>query len=198
MTKSNILNDDGLDILFRKGRTYHKWQDKDVSDVALQALYDLMKMGPTAMNCLPARVTFIRSSEGKAKLKECLAEGNIEQTMAAPVVAVLAYDKKFHHHLPKLYPHMDGKSYFEGKDDLIIETALRNSSLQGGYFIMAARALGLDCGPMSGFDEAKVNETFFADKNYHVNFICNLGYGDVEGTYPRSPRFDFDDICEIV
>lgn len=198
MRKDQILNDESLDILFRDARTYSTWHNKEVSDVTLQAIYDLAKMGPTSMNCSPMRVIFVKSADMKDKLATTLAEGNVEQTMNAPVTAIIGFDMAFYEHLPKLFPHMDGKSYFEGKQDLIEETAMRNGSLQGAYFIMAARSLGLDCGPMSGFNAEKVNDLFFGGTSYQVNFLCNLGYGDESGLYPRSPRFTFDEACEIL
>lgn len=198
MRKDKILTDESLDVLFRDARTYSAWQDKDVSDVTLQALYDLAKMGPTSMNCCPMRVVFVKSSDMKEKLSSALAEGNVQKTMTAPVTALIAYDTEFYEHLPTLFPHMDGKSYFQGKPDLITETAMRNSSLQGAYFIMAARSLGLDCGPMSGFNTDKLNDLFFNGTSYKINFLCNLGYGDEESLHSRSPRFNFDDVCDII
>lgn len=197
MLHKKVLSDEALDQLFREARTYNEWRDEDISDVTLQALFDLMKMGPTSANCSPLRIVFIKSDEAKEKLKPVLSEGNVEKTMTAPVTAILAEDTKFYDHMPKLFPHTDAKSWFIGNDDLIRETAFRNSTLQGAYFIMAARSLGLDCGPMSGFDTDKLNEAFFKDTTFKVNFLCNLGYGDPKNLFPRSPRFEFDDVCEI-
>lgn len=196
--ESKILNDNALDTLFRKARTYNGWRDEDVSDVLLQAVYDLMKWGATSANCCPARFVFVKSKEGKEKLKPHLMEGNVEKTMAAPVTAIIANDKKFYEHLPKLFPHTDAKSWFEGKQAFIDSTAMRNGTLQGAYLMLAARALGLDCGPMSGFNAKGVKEAFFPDKDYEVNFICNIGYGDPASLFDRSPRFAFDEVCEIV
>lgn len=197
MLHKKVLSDEALDQLFREARTYNEWRDEDISDVTLQALFDLMKMGPTSANCSPLRIVFIKSDEAKEKLKPVLSEGNVEKTMTAPVTAILAQDMEFFEHMPKLFPHTDAKSWFVGNDDLIRETAFRNSTLQGAYFIMAARSLGLDCGPMSGFDTDKLNEAFFKDTTFKVNFLCNLGYGDPKNLFPRSPRFEFDEVCEI-
>lgn len=194
-----ILDDRALDILFREGRTYNGWQDREVSDVLLQALYDLMKWGPTSGNCTPARIKFVRSQVAKEKLKPHLWEGNVEKTMAAPAIAVLAFDLEFYEYLPRLFPHNPAmKEAYIGKEKLTHDTAFRNGSLQGGYFIMAARALGLDCGPMSGFNKKGVKEAFFPDQNVEINFLCNLGFGDPASLYPRGPRFEFDEVCEIL
>lgn len=193
-------SEDALDLLFRDARTYNGWHDKDVSDDTLKSLYDLMKMGPTSANCCPARIIFLKSDEQKEKLKPALAEGNQDKTMAAPVVALIAYDTEFHEHLPFLFPHTNAKSWFAGEKnaDKRQETAFRNGTLQGAYFIIAARAVGLDCGPMSGFDENKVNELFFDGTTHKINFICNLGHGDASTIFERAPRFDFDKVCEII
>lgn len=193
-----MINDEALDIIFRDARTHNGWEDRDVKKTLMQAVYDLMKFGPTSANCSPARFVFVDSEDGKARLKPHLAEGNLEKTMAAPCCVIIAHDMKFHDHLPKLFPHTDAKSWFEGNDALIEETAFRNGTLQGGYFIIAARALGLDCGPMSGFDKDGVDKEFFSGTSFKSNFLCNIGYGTDENLFPRSPRFDFDDICKIV
>ena len=187
------------DILFNDARTYNAWSDQDVSEDELHQLYDLMKMGPTSANCCPARIIFLKSDEEKQRLKPMLAEGNQDKTMQAPVVALIAYDLEFHEHLPFLFPHANAKSWFAGEKnkEKREETAFRNGTLQGGYFIMAARAVGLDCGPMSGFDEDAVNEEYFKDTTHKINFICSLGHGTTENLFPRSPRFDFDKVCEI-
>ena len=192
------LSPEALDTLFNDARTYNDFEDTDVSDELLHQLHDLVKMAPTSANCCPMRVVFVKSDEAKAKLKDCLMEGNIDKTMSAPVCAIIGMDMEFYEHLPKLFPHTDAKSWFEGKDKFIESTAFRNSSLQGGYFIMAARALGLDCGPMSGFSPKKINDTFFSGTKIKVNFLCNLGYGTKKDLFPRSPRFDFDDVNSIV
>lgn len=195
---SDILNDAGLDLLFREARTHNGWADKEVSDVLLQAVFDLAKMGPTSANCSPQRIVYVKTQAGKEKLKPALMAGNVEKTMAAPVTAILGYDLEFYEQLPKLFPHTDARSWFLGNDDLIEATAFRNGTLQGAYFILAARALGLDCGPMSGFDNAMVDQAFFPDGKVKSNFICSLGYGDPSKLFPRSPRFDFDEVCKIV
>jgi 3-hydroxypropanoate dehydrogenase len=199
MSNSNkILSDKDLDILFREARTYNHWKEQDVSDVVLQGVFDLLKMAPTSANCSPARFKFVKSEAAKEKLKPHLMGGNVDKTMTASVTVIIANDMEFYEHLPKLFPHADAKSWFAGKPKSILETATRNGTLQGAYLMMAARALGLDCGPMSGFDGDGVKDAFFKDDNVQVNFLCNLGYGDPKDMFPRSPRFDFDDICEIV
>lgn len=190
--------DSALDQLFRHARTHNGWQDKPVSDAQLHALYDLWKMGPTSANCSPARVVFVRSAEAKEKLKPALSEGNRDKTMAAPVVAIIGMDMEFYEKLPRLFPHADAKSWFVGKAEMIASTAFRNSSLQGAYLIFAARALGIDTGPMSGFDNAKVDAAFFAGTQVKSNFICSLGYGNPEKLFARSPRLSFDEACSIV
>ncbi len=196
--QGTMLDDAALDQLFRTARTYNGWHDKDVPDVLLRAVYDLAKWGATSANCSPARFVFVRTPEAKERLKPHLMEGNLDKTMTAPVTVLIAHDMKFYDHLPRLFPHTDAKSWFTGKPDYIADTARRNGSLQGAYLMLAARALGLDCGPMSGFDAAGVKDAFFADEDAEVNFICNIGYGDPKSLYDRSPRFDFDDICRIV
>ena len=183
--------------LFTEARTHNVWLPEPVSGDLLKKVYDLMKFGPTSANCSPLRIVFVKTQEAKERLKPALAEGTGENTMAAPVTAILAQDMKFYEHLPMLFPHADAKSWFAGKDALIAETAVRNSSLQGAYFIVAARAYGLDCGPMSGFDQEKVNQEFFKGTSVRSNFLCNLGYGDKTKLFPRSPRFKFEDICQI-
>jgi 3-hydroxypropanoate dehydrogenase len=197
MTDKTPLDQNALNLLFNDARTYNKWQDKPVHDETLHQLFDLFKMAPTSANCFPARIVFVKSDSAKARLKPCLAEGNLAKTMAAPVCAIIAHDMEFYEHLPKLFPHTDARSWFAGKPDSIAETAFRNGTLQGAYLIMAARALGLDCGPMSGFDKAKLDEAFFADTTYKSNFLCNIGYGDDKDMFPRSPRFDFNEACKI-
>ena len=198
-TDGKIVSDEALDILYREARTYNGWKDGDVSERLVRAVYDLTKWGPTSANCSPMRAVFVKSDAGKERLRPYLDEGNVKKTMAAPMVAILAFDYEFYEHLPKLFPHTDAKSWFVGNDDMIKETAWRNGTLQAGYFILAARALGLDCGPMSGFDKEGVRKEFFPEHDkYEVNFLCNLGYGDPESIHPRSPRFDFDEICSFV
>jgi 3-hydroxypropanoate dehydrogenase len=192
------LDNAALDVLFRNARTHNGWQDKPVPEATLRALWDLMKMGPTSANCLPARIVFVTSPEAKAKLKPHLMQGNVNKTMAAPVTAIIGYDLDFYEHLPELFPHTDAKSWFVGHEALIAETAFRNGTLQGAYLILAARALGLDCGPMSGFDQEGVNNAFFAGTRIKANFLCSIGYGNGEGMFPRSPRPEFDRFCSMI
>ncbi|KVN20633.1 nitroreductase family protein [Burkholderia stagnalis] len=191
------LSDSALDQLFLTARTHNAWQDKPVDDALLHRLIDLAKFGPTSANSSPARFVFVKSPEAKARLKPALSEGNLAKTLAAPVTVVVGMDMAFYDHLPRLFPHADARSWFAGNDALIQATAFRNSSLQGAYLIMAARALGLDAGPMSGFDNAAVDAAFFAGTTVKSNFLVNLGYGDPAGLHPRGPRFDFDDIARI-
>jgi 3-hydroxypropanoate dehydrogenase len=196
---TDILSDDALNLLFREARTFTHWQDRPVSAVLLEAVYDLFRLGPTSANSCPARVVFVTSADAKEKLKPALSKGNVRQTMAAPVTAVIGYDMLFYEKLGQLYPSSpDARSWFEGKPNAIAETAFRNGSLQGAYLMIAARALGLDCGPMSGFDKAKVDAAFFPDGRVKSNFLCNIGYGDRESLHPRSPRLTFDEACSIV
>ncbi|MFD0985636.1 malonic semialdehyde reductase [Methyloligella solikamskensis] len=192
------LDEAALDQLFHAARTHNAWLDKEVPDELLHQLIDIVKMGPTSANTLPARFVFVKSPEAKEKLKPLLSEGNQEKTMQAPVCAIIAHDLEFYERLPEQFPHTNAKSWFEGKPEKIQETAFRNGTLQGAYLIIAARALGLDCGPMSGFDAKGVDEAFFAGTPYKANFLCNIGYGDDSELMPRSPRPDFDDIAEIV
>lgn len=211
---SATLNEEGRDLLFRKARTHTAWLDKPVSDDTLRELYELMKWGPTSANCCPARILFLRTPEAKNRLIPALAPGNVDKTLHAPVTAVIGYDGKFYELLPKLFPHADARSWFADTPELAEVTARRNSSLQGAYFMLAARAVGLDCGPMSGFDQAKVDHEFFPagrsttdeefcleyfpDSHIKTNFLCNLGYGDPAKLFPRSPRLDFDEACKLL
>ncbi len=195
---TDALSADALDQIFRSARTQNKWQDKPVAPETLHALYDLLKWGPTSANCSPARFIFVQSPEGKEKLRPALSKGNTEKTMTAPVVAIVAHDPKFYEELPRLFPHADAKSWFTGNYSLTEQTAFRNGTLQGAYLIIAARSLGLDCGPMSGFDNAKVDEAFLADKGWKSNFLVNLGHGDPSGVMERLPRLEFDEACQIV
>jgi 3-hydroxypropanoate dehydrogenase len=187
-----------LEQLFLGARTHGTWLDRDVPGGLLVGLTDMVKMGPTSANCSPARLVFVKSPEAKKLLEPALSEGNRDKTMKAPVTVIIGQDMRFYDHLPKLFPHTDAKSWFTGNDAKIAETALRNSSLQGAYLIIAARALGLDCGPMSGFDATKVDAAFFAGTSVKSNFLCNLGYGDVTALRARSPRFSFDEMARIV
>ncbi len=194
---SQVLPDQALDQLFREARSYNAWQEREVSDALLHELYELMKWGPTSANSSPARIVFVTSEEAKQRLKPCLKEGNVEKSMTAPVVAIIGMDMEFHEQLPKLFPHTDARSWFEGNQPKIEENAMRNSSLQGAYLMMAARALGLDCGPMSGFDNSTLEAAFFPDGKVKANFICALGYGSSEQLYPRGPRLSFEEACRI-
>ncbi len=187
-----------LDQLFGEARSHNAWHEQDVPDALLHQIVDLAELGPTSANCSPARFLFVKSRAAKERLKPHLSEGNRDKTMAAPVCAIIGYDLDFYHHLPKLFPHTDAKSWFAGKNEKTFNTAFRNGTLQGAYLIMAARALGLDCGPMSGFDNKGVDHEFFADTNVKSNFLCNLGYGDGSVLFARSPRFEFDEIAEIL
>ena len=192
------VNDEALDILFREARTQNKWQDKPVSTALLMAVYDLMRWGPTSANQSPARFVFLTSKDAKERLKPHLSEGNRDKTMSAPVTAIIGYDLDFPETLPKLFPHApEAKNWF--KDPAAAQVhAFRNGTLQGAYFIIAARALGLDCGPMSGFDNAGVDKEFFPGGRIKSNFICSVGYGDPAGLFPRSPRLSFDEACKIL
>jgi 3-hydroxypropanoate dehydrogenase len=194
-----LVNPDCLNQIFLEARTHNKWLDRPVPDDLLQELVDLAKMGPTSANQSPARFVFVKTLEAKKRLEPHLSEGNRAKTMSAPVCAIIGYDMKFYEHLPKLFPHEDAKSWFAGKPRREIEfSAFRNGTLQGGYFILAARALGLDTGPMSGFDNAGVDREFFRRTSIKSNFLCNLGYGDPSGLFPRSPRFSFDEMAKII
>ncbi len=183
--------------MFRQARTHSHWGDGGVGDVLLQAVYDLAKMPPTSANSNPMRLIFLRSRDAKDRLKPALSPGNLAKTMAAPVTAIIGYDTRFYEELPRLAPHGNARAWFEGKPALIEETAFRNGTLQGAYFILAARALGLDCGPMSGFDRDRVDREFFPDGRIKSNFLCNLAYGDASKLHPRAPRLDFEDACQI-
>jgi len=192
-----MLNDSALNTLFLEARTHNGWREKLVTDEQLQQIYNLMKWGPTSANCSPARIVFVKSDTAKEKLLTCMNEGNIEKTRTAPVTAIIGMDMAFYEQLPKLFPHTDARSWFAGNQPLIDATAMRNSSLQGGYFIMAARAVGLDCAPMSGFNADKMNEAFFAGTTIKANFVCSLGYGDTSKLHARGPRLSFDEACKI-
>ena len=192
------LETPALDQLFRQARTYNGYQDKPVSDTQLDAIWDLMKYGPTSANCLPARLVWCTSDEAKEKLAKLSMPANGEKILKAPVTVIIGMDLEFYEQLPELFPHTDAKSWFVGNDELIEKTAFRNSSLQGGYFIMAARALGLDTGPMSGFNNTAVDEAFFAGTTVKSNFISTLGYGDPSTIFERSPRPQFERFNTIV
>lgn len=192
------ISEEALDQLFREARTHSAWRSEPVPAALLREAYELARLGPTSANGSPARFLFLTTSEAKARLKPALMPLNVEKTMAAPVTVIIAWDTEFHEKLPKLFPHADMRSYFVGNQPLIDETAFRNSSLQAAYFILAARALGLDCGPMSGFDANKVNVEFFFDGKWKVNLICNVGYGDTKKLFPRNPRLEFEEAAAIL
>ena len=183
--------------LFDHARTQNGFTSEPVSDAQLHQLYDMMKWGPTSANTSPARIVFVKSAAAKEKLLACMSPGNVDKTRIAPVTAIIGMDMAFYEKLPVLFPHADAKSWFVGKKEFADTTAFRNSSLQGGYFIIAARAVGLDCGPMSGFDNAKVDAAFWAGSDVKSNFICNLGRGDPSKLFSRSPRLSFEEACRI-
>src|SRR5262245_50278074 len=196
---SNVMSSEDLDLIFRNARTHNGWLEKPVDDALLRQVYDLAKMGPTSANMCPLRIVFVKSPEAKEKLKPALDAGNVAKTMAAPVTAIIGMDVRFYEKLPKLFPHVDAKAWFKDLPEPVLEyIALRNSSLQGAYFMLAARALGLDCGPMSGFDNAKVDAAFFAGTTVKSNFLCNLGHGDATRLHPRGPRLSFEEACQLV
>jgi 3-hydroxypropanoate dehydrogenase len=184
--------------LFTAARTQNGYLDQSLPDATLRALYELMKWGPTAANGCPARLAFVRSATAKARLLACMSPGNVAKVQQAPVTVIIGMDLEFHHHLGQLFPHVDARAWFEGKPDLIRETALRNASLQGGYLILAARALGLDCGPMSGFDPARLDAEFWAGSAVRTNFVCTLGRGDPAKVLPRNPRLAFEQACTLL
>ncbi|HNR75505.1 MAG TPA: malonic semialdehyde reductase [Parvularculaceae bacterium] len=193
-----MINDEALDLIFREARTRNAWEERKVSRPLMQAVYDLMKWGATSANCSPARFIFVASADAKARLKPYLSGNNADKTMQAPCCVIIAHDMEFYEKLPELFPHTDAKSWFVGNENLIETTAFRNGTLQGAYFMIAARALGLDCGPMSGFDNAGVDKEFLSGTKWKSNFLCNIGYGTTENLFPRSPRLDFDQACRIV
>lgn len=192
------LDDTGLDLIFRKARTHNGWLDKPVSDELIRQVYDLMKWAPTSANSSPARIVFVKSESAKERLLPALIEGNVEKTRTAPVTAIIGEDHEFYEKLPQLFPHTDARSWFVGNQALIDTTAFRNATLQGAYLILTARALGLDAGPMSGFDNAKVDQEFFAGTQIKSNFLINLGYGDPSKLFPRSPRLTFEEAAQIL
>jgi 3-hydroxypropanoate dehydrogenase len=198
MSPNATVSNDCIDQIFREARTHNSWLAEPVSPELLRQAYELASLGPTSANTTPARFVFLTTREAKERLLPALAPGNVEKTMAAPATVIIAWDTKFHEKLPKLFPQRDMRSVFHGNPDLIEATAFRNSSLEGAYFILAARALGLDCGPMSGFDAAKVNTEFFPEGEWKSNFLCNLGYGDPTKLFPRNPRLSFDEACLIL
>jgi 3-hydroxypropanoate dehydrogenase len=196
---SDVLSSEDLDLIFRRARTHGVWLDKPVEDALLTQVYDLAKMGPTSANMCPMRIIFVKSREAKERLKPALDAGNVDKTMKAPVTAIIGMDIRFYDKLPMLFPHADARSWFKALPENVLEyIALRNSSLQGAYFMLAARALGLDCGPMSGFDNAKVDAAFFAGTTVKSNFLCNVGHGDGSKLYARLPRLSFEEACKVV
>ena len=196
--RRTAVSNDSIDQIFREARTHNVWLPRPVSSEVLRHVYQLAAFGPTSANTTPARFVFLTTPEAKERLRPALAPLNVEKTMAAPVTVIIAWDTEFYEKLPKLFPHKDMRSMFLGNADLIEATAFRNSSLEGGYFILAARALGIDCGPMSGFDAGKVNAEFFPDGKWKSNFLCNLGYGDHAKLSPRNPRLPFNEACLVL
>ena len=193
-----MLSTDSKDILFSKARSHKAWLDQDINDSQIQQIYNLLKFAPTSGNCCPARFTFMRSEESKQKMLPSLDQGNIDKVMSAPCVVIISYDTKFYESLSILSPHNDAKASFEGKENKIKNTAKFNSSLQGAYFIIATRSVGLDCCPMLGFNKEKLNQEFFPDKKNKAIFICGIGYGDESKLRPRAPRLDFEEACNIL
>ncbi len=187
-----------MDLIFREARTHVNWLDKPIEDTVLKEIYELMKFGPTSGNCTPLRVVFINNSKSKERLKPSLMDGNIDKTMSAPVTAILAYDLKFFEQAHKLYPQVDTRSWYVNNEEFASSTAIINSSLQSAYFFIAARSLGLDCGPMTGFDNAILDGEFFKGTDYKSIILCNLGYGDKDKLHPRNPRLTFDEACKVI
>ena len=198
MTNSPNAQAIPLEQLFHNGRSHNAWLDKPVGDEILKKLYEAMEWGPTAVNCLPSRILFVKQGPEREKLLTAMAPGNVDKTRAAPITAVLAYDKEFYEKLPKLFTHMDAKPWYANNEALATETAIYNSALQHGYFIIAARALGLDCGPMAGFDKGKMDELFLAETSWKSALVVNIGYGDKEKLFPRSARLSFEEAAKIV
>jgi 3-hydroxypropanoate dehydrogenase len=195
---TSTLDDNALAQLFTEAHSHVSWQDKAIPEVLIKQLYDMVKLCPTSANCSPARFVFVTSQEGKQKLKPSLSSGNVEKTMTAPCTVIVAYDEEFYEELPTLFPYADAKSWFTSSPEAAYETAMRNSSMQGAYLISASRALGLDIGAMSGFDPNLLNETFFCENKWKVNFLINLGYGDAEKSHKRLPRLTFEQACKII
>ena len=196
---TTTLDDAGLDLILRKARTQNGWLDRPVSDALLRAIYDIMKLGPTSANSCPARIVFLRTAEAKARLLPAVSPGNVDKTKAAPVTAIVGYDTRFFELLPKLFPHRpEMKDPFVANSHLAEITAFRNGTLQGAYFMIAARAVGLDVGGMSGFDNAKVDAEFFPDGRIKSNFLCNVGHGDPAKVLPKLPRLDFEEACTLL
>jgi 3-hydroxypropanoate dehydrogenase len=192
------LDDAGRRLLFTEARTHNHFKPEPIADAVLRELYDLMKFPPTSANCSPARLLFLRTRGAKERLRPALSSGNLEKTMSAPITTIIAYDIEFYEHLPRLFPHANARAWFTGNAAMIETTAFRNGSLQGAYFLLAARAVGLDTGPMSGFDNARVDAAFFPDGKAKSNFLCNIGYGSGEKLFPRNPRLSFEEACTIL
>ena len=193
-----MLDGAGLDLIFRDARTAQVWRDEPISEDLLRRIYDVVKLGPTSANSCPARFVFITSAEGKARLKPHLFPGNVDKTMAAPCCVIIAYDKEFYEFMPKLVPYRDVKPLFQENPEIALDNATRNSAMQGAYLIIAARAFGLDAGPMQGFNRETLDADFFPDGRWTTNFLCNLGYRDGEPPYPRMPRLDFEEACRLL
>jgi 3-hydroxypropanoate dehydrogenase len=198
MRSGTALDKVALDVIFINARTRNDWLDQELRPGLLEEMYELARMGPTANNCQPMRVVFVTTPQAKERLHPALSPGNVDKTMAAPATALFAYDTRFYDQMPRLFPHVDVDSWLGGNDSLIESIAFRNATLQAAYFMIAARALGVDCGPMSGFDSDAVNKTFFPNGQFKVNFICNLGYGTGKNLFPRAPRLEFSDACAII
>ncbi|WP_306261141.1 malonic semialdehyde reductase [Pararhizobium sp. IMCC21322] len=196
-SKISHLGEDEIGLMLTRARSHYAWQDKPVTDEQLKQIYDITKMGSTSMNCCPARFVFVKSAAGKDRLAKALKPTNVPKVMKAPVTAIIAFDKEFWTELPRLFPHEDRRGHFRDKEKHSYDTAFRNSTLQGGYFMMAARAIGLDTGPISGFSNEIVDAEFFAGTTIASNFLCNLGYADESALFQRLPRFDFEDVCEF-
>ena len=193
-----MLDDAALDTVFRAARTHYAWTGQPVGDADLYRVFDLLRMGPTSANCSPARFLFLRTPEAKERLRPALSMGNVDKTMSAPVVTIVAHDPAFYEELPRLFPHADARAWFAGNDALATTTAFRNGTLQGAYLILAARAAGLDAGPMSGFDNAAVDREFLSALGWRSNFLVNLGHGDLAALHPRAPRLAFDEACRLL
>lgn len=199
MDQKPILDKAGRELLFTGARTANMFLDKPVDAELLHEIYELAKWGPTSMNSCPARVAFLTTPEAKERLMPALFDGNVDRVKSAPVVAIIGQDMEFFQHLPRLFPHApENKKIFEDNEFAAQANAFRNATLQGAYFIMAARAVGLDCGPMSGFENAEVDKAFFSGTHVRSNFLCSLGYADPEANFPRAPRFDFEEVCQVI
>lgn len=194
-----LLTESALDLIIREARSHNGWLDKPIDDDVLTQLYNIVKMGSTSMNTCPARFIFVRTAAGKERLKKCLAPLNVNKVLSAPVTVIIAHDMRFYQHMPKLFAHNPGaQKLFENNEKMVASTAFRNGTIQGAYLMIAARALGLDIGPMSGFNNQACDDEFFADTEIKSNFLCSLGYGDTSKIFQRLPRFDFDEVCQLI